>query len=384
MIPTDNPDLFEPWVDPESNAKSYLLKNVVSPLQQSFYFTNPSMTNDERYLWFYCSFPPSGNSNYGRMLGAVDFKEGKARWFPETQFLDASPMVDLNTGEAFWASGLNIYKRGPRQDDEAVLVNSFPSLIANNRRLHRLATHFTYSADKKYVNIDVQVGSEWFVGDAPLDGSPIRIWHDFDRCYNHGQFSPTDPNLQLIAQDHWQDPLTGMRHPYVNRMWLIELVDVEEEEGECWPIYREEKFPHVKVNRHGHEWWDKDGKHVWYVDYDRGTERVNIETMQRDLVWPSGNWHSHCSTDGQFLAGDIHRGIPNDGGRVSFFDRKTNQEINIITEMHLNPTLNNYHIHPHPQFCCNDKYVVYTIWLGDKSTLAMCPVDELKEKTGSK
>jgi hypothetical protein len=42
-----------------------------------------------------------------------------------------------------------------------------------------------------------------------VDGSPFELWQEFDRCYNHGRFSPPDPDLMLIAQDWWNDPVTG-------------------------------------------------------------------------------------------------------------------------------------------------------------------------------
>lgn len=63
---------FSPWIDPKCKVRSYILTKRVAPLQQSFYFVNPSMTRDARYLWFYCAFPPGGDANFGRTLAVIE------------------------------------------------------------------------------------------------------------------------------------------------------------------------------------------------------------------------------------------------------------------------------------------------------------------------
>jgi hypothetical protein len=40
--------LFQPWTDPSSGVKSFVLSQRVAPLQQSFYFTNPSFSDPWR------------------------------------------------------------------------------------------------------------------------------------------------------------------------------------------------------------------------------------------------------------------------------------------------------------------------------------------------
>jgi hypothetical protein len=82
MIDFTNRDLFTPVTHPESGVTIYVLTRRVAPLQQGFYFVNNSMSDDGRYLWFHCAFPPS----LGRTLGVVDFQTGEVRHFPETQF----------------------------------------------------------------------------------------------------------------------------------------------------------------------------------------------------------------------------------------------------------------------------------------------------------
>ena len=54
---------FIKYKDPESGVVSYVLNSNTVPHTQSFYFTNPSATDDGRYAWVYCAFPPSGSSD---------------------------------------------------------------------------------------------------------------------------------------------------------------------------------------------------------------------------------------------------------------------------------------------------------------------------------
>src|SRR5210317_1554211 len=98
MVNLYNTDLFQPVTHADSGITSYVLKPKVAPVQEAFYFVNESMTSDERYLWFYCAFPPSGSAAAGRSLGVVDFRFGEVRHFPDTQFGEASPYVDVDSG----------------------------------------------------------------------------------------------------------------------------------------------------------------------------------------------------------------------------------------------------------------------------------------------
>jgi hypothetical protein len=251
-----------------------------------------------------------------------------------------------------------------------VLINQFSTELAKDRRPHRIATHLTFSADRTALNVDIQIGNKWYVGDAPLNGSPMRIWQCFDRCYNHGQFSPTDPDLQLIAQDWWIDPATGHHGTIENRLWLIRRGESAK------PIFT------PGSPQHAHEWWDSNGRQVWYVDYESGTWRVDIATHQPILIWPNGTCHSHANTDGTLLVGDIGTYSWEHGCRVAAFNPQNGREVNIVSNMPL-PQLcrGKYHIDPHPQFCCNDSYVCYTTTVGGCVTVAMVRVDHLQEMT---
>ena len=66
-----------------SGIESFILSAArVAPIQQSFYFTNTSFSNDGRFLWLYCAFPPGGDAYYGRQLAIVDLEGQRVGVFP--------------------------------------------------------------------------------------------------------------------------------------------------------------------------------------------------------------------------------------------------------------------------------------------------------------
>jgi hypothetical protein len=365
--------LFTRWRDPVSGVESLILSKRIAPIQQSFYFTHSGFSADGRYLWFYIAFPPGGDAYLGRRLGVIDFTEEAVRVFPETLFSDASPFVDEKTAKVFWVTGLEVWKRGPRPDDKPVFVNSFPKELANNRRPLRVATHLTPSADGKSFAIDALIGNDCYIGDLPRDSvRSFQLWQKVDRCYNHAQFSPTDSDLILIAQDGWFDAATGEKGNCEDRLWLIRRGE------KARAIY-----PHAPSNLRGHEWWDPDGEHVWYIDYRKGTEKVNIRTGTRTNVWPGGHSHSHSDRHGQLLVGDVNpQHIDYNLWWVAFFNVKTGKEIKIVSDLPQLPyPRSRYHIHPHPHFCVDDRYVCYTTNVLGTVDVALVSVAQLVERT---
>lgn len=365
-------NLFDSWTDPVSGVESFILSRRVAPIQQSFYFVNSGFSDDGRFLWIYCAFPPGGDSYYGRQLALVDFAEQTVRHCPETQFMDASPFVDGATGEVFWTTGLSIWKRGPGRKDAAERVGLFPAELARERRPLRLATHLTRSADGKAFAVDAQIGNEWFVGDIAADGTGgFRLWQKFDLCHNHAQFSPTDPDLMLLAQDGWFDTATGKEGQTQDRLWLLRRG------GRPAPILPDAPLP---SSLRGHEWWDADGVHVWHIDYHAGTAKVNTVTRERTLVWPNGHTHSHCDRTGKYLVGDINPA--GDNWRIAFFNVATGKEINIVSALPPLPYHRRaYHVHPHPRFCLGDRYICYTTNVLGSVDVAIVPVAALIDRT---
>ncbi len=365
--------LFTRWVNPASGVESLILTERPAPVQQSFYFTNPSFTADGRFLWLRCGFPPEGGMHATQMLGVVDFESDEMRVYPETQFPSASPLVDPLTGDVYWGNHLDIWKRGPLAADKPVLVNRFPKELALGR-LDRIATHLTFSADKKSLSIDARFsqtdGSQIvFIGDMPLDGSPFRLWQKFEGWfYDHGLFSPTDPDVQMFAHEYWQDhnaETFDPEWPY-HRLWIIRRGE------EARPILKK------PVSHSGHEWWDPDGKHIWYVHYGVGVKKVDVSTGAETMMWPGALSHAYSDRSGRYLVADMMGDPVISDCHVAFRDTMSGRGIEIVNRPPLAAGLTQCtHLHPHPQFCLNDRYICHTTTIHDRVDIALVPTRQL-------
>ena len=352
-----------PRGQPKTGVTVHVLKEKVAPLQQGFYFVNASMTDDARFLWFYCAFPPSAE----KTLGRIDFESGTVRHFPETGYNGASPWIDVKTGDAYWASRESIWRIAPTGNEPAECVNSLPADIVRARTVSRLATHLTRSADGKEFLVDSAFNLQWLLGTLPVDGGDYQLWHRFDRNYNHAQFSPTDPDLALFAEENHPDPITGLIFPIVDRMWLIRRGEAPR------PLL-------PTPTRVTHEWWDRGGKHAWCV-WDKEAWRTNIETQEVEkIAWPAHCWHAHDSADGNYIVGDSNerffRGCPS---TVTFLNRRTGRNVHIIDNPGMTGVAGTqYHIDPHPRFCGpGDEYVVFTTTVRGEVDVAMVETTEL-------
>jgi len=377
LHPESSP-LFTPWTDPQSGVVSYILTARCAPWQQAFYFTNSNVSGDGRYLWLYVAFPPSP----GHVLGVVDLREQTVRAFPETHFVAEAPWIDPGSGEAYWADAQDVFKCGPGADDTVHEIGRVPDTLfsgpgpRDRQAIRRVTTHLTRSADGALANLDLIAGETWHIGVMALSTGAFEIWQSFPICYKHAQFSPTDPRLLMLCQDWWNDIKTGEFVPYRNRIWLLRSGEA------AYPLFDETSGKNV--TRHSHEWWAKDGTGIWFVDYDHGTEYVDLQTGRHSNIWPSGTCHSHASADDQLLVGDIgtyERRIK--PLRVAFFSRATGQEIDIVSAMPEPPARAylGYHPDPHPQFILHDEFIAYTTTVLGRLDLALARVADLLKRT---
>ncbi len=364
--------LFTPWRNPANGVESLILTERPAPVQKSFYFTNRSFTADGRFLWVACMFLPRGARNVLPVYGVVDFERDEFRVYHETQASSASPMVDERTGDLYWINGFDLWKRGPQAGDEAELINSFPKEWAARRTPERIATHLTFSADGKSVNVDARFNNECYVGDMPLDGSPVRLWQKLDGFFDHGLFSPTDPDVQMFAHEYWQDHIDepfDHDRPY-HRLWLIRRGE------KARPILRQ------PVSHSGHEWWDPDGKHVWYVHYGVAVKKVDIATGQEKSLWDGALSHAYSDHHGRYLVADMMADPVISDCHVAFRDTVTGKEVEIVNRPPLASDLTQCgHLHPHPQFCQIDRYICYTTTVHNRVDLALVSTKDLIART---
>ncbi len=364
--------LFSRWRNPANGLESLVLTARVAPVQQSFYYTHPAFTDDGRHLWLGCGFPPPGGRHARQVLGVVDFERDELRVFHEAQLASSRPLVDLATGEAYWCHELEVWKRSPDPAAQAVRVGVFPRELAKGR-LVQLATHPTFSADRSAINLDARFlqrdGSvRVILGELPLDGSPFRPWQIFEgRTYNHALFSPTDPALQLFSHEYWQDHAPfDPALPY-HRMWTIRRGEQPR------PVLR------APVSHSGHEWWDADGRHVWYLHYGVGVKKVRLDDGSETLVWPGPLSHAHSDHTGRFLVADRMDSPDEPDCHVLFRDTATGRELEIVNRGPLAAHLTQApHLHPHPHFCLHDRYVCHTTTVHDRVDLALVFTESLR------
>jgi hypothetical protein len=312
-------------------------------------------------------------------LAVADLQTGEVRAFPETQFPAESCMVDGPTGEVYWTNQLDVWKRSPHAGDYAIHVGRFPSHLAEGR-LALLATHPTFSANRRSLNIDARFirpdGTPvCFIGELPLDGSPFKLWQKIEGQYlDHALFSPVDPALQILAHEYWQDAERA-GHAFngdtaYHRIWIIRR---GENAAPLLPL---------PVSHSGHEWWSADGQSIWYLHYGVGVKKVSLASREQTLVWPAALSHAHADRTGRYLVADRMDSPGNPDCHVIFRDTVTGKEVEIVNRGPLAPHLTKCtHLHPHPHFCLNDRYICYTTTVHDQVDVALVGTDDLIRRT---
>lgn len=379
---------FVKWVDPNSGVVSYVLKTRVAHYQQSFYFVNRSMTNDGRFLLFYCINPPDNN----RTMGVVDFKTDQVREYTQIDGFIASPYLDVETADVYWTSraqGLFCYSL---LSDKKRKICGVPKCFPKPKYcFHQLVCHLTLNASKTKFFLDSFIDNQAICGDVNIADGNYNEWGRADFMYNHAQFSPTDDNMVFICKEYWRDSATNElqmiptnKDGVYERLWL-------------WKKGEKELQLIAPINGGGatHEWWGADGKSLYYCAFPEGLgpiskpgygiARYDLETSQSTMITTHYASHGHCTADGKYFVFDHnigdYRGCPH---MVFFYNSVTNKRACIVTD---NPGYNTaenpskWHPDPHPNFVCNDKYIVSTLNIDCLMNLLVTPVKPLIKMT---
>ena len=282
---------FTAWTDPVSGVESFILSERVAPIQQSFYFTNSSVSKDGKWLWIYVAFPPSPHKFLASF--SLDPAQPEKHLYLQAGFSSASPMVAPEGDAAYFAMGAMVYRIA--LDGTLTKICTLSDEYIDHRLLRRLATHLTLSADGRHFLLDGEIGSHWFVGLGDVHSGGVTIVKQFAHHFNHAQFSPTDPELFLIAQDWFYDKVSGRRFDFDHRTWLMNRSDT---------IFRSITPDYKPNGSHDcHEWWSQDGM-ICYQNYEAGTYEINVYTNEKTHVWKRPVCHAHCSGDRRYWCAD--------------------------------------------------------------------------------
>jgi len=365
---------FVPWVDPRSGVRTFLLNERVSPVQQTFYFVNPGISADGRFLWFYSAWDPAPYKTIS--VVSLDPDAPLIRNFPHAM-PEGNPLVAPEGDAIYFCMDNSVYKMD--LDGKLSEIVTLDADFIRGRKVGRLATHLTMSADGKHFLLDGAIGNHWFVGLGSIETGKVKILKEFGRHYNHAQFSPVDPELFLIAQDWWHDPVSGQRFSYNKRIWLMRTTSTNIESLN--PKNYVEEPPGSYGTSASHEWWSKDGKLCW-IDYGRGAYECDIETREAVHVWKRALCHGHCDPTRRFWAADQspyswHRRPC----QVLFWDRELEKGVEVMSGMPEPPIpRRRYHLDPHPQFSPQGSHLSFTATVRGKVDVAVTPVDEIRAK----
>ncbi len=383
---------FKKYVD-ESGVVSYILTTRVAPVQQSLYFKNTCMSDDGRYLWFRCVFPPA----VYQIMAVLDFESDEITVHYETSGpRETLPQVDTRNGDIIHANGVGLYRIKPDDTENyetiatssvitKTVIDRFQKNLKGDRPANGLKpSYVVWDASHRYILVDTQFttgGSK--VGTIDLETGEYTFWTMVeDRKYCHAEICPTNPDIGIVAEDFYIDPATGeyklIRTLPDGTLCRIVLVSKDGKAEVIPPMYK---------TRATHEWWSYDGKSIYSVDMTMGLCRYTLDDKKWELRVPGKAWHGHSSKDDKYYVSDIDLVEQNFRGcesAVRFYNYETKKDIMIITK---NPRWNepdkqnSFHMDPHPGFTCNDNYIAHTVTVDGHIDVALTPTAQLIEMT---
>ena len=156
-------NLFVRHVDPTSGVESWLLKpGVFSFHQQGCYFTQKSMTDDGRFIFFWArdpEFEPDGKTKKNNRLNTTALIDFKTDTIVDLHITTQIPFLDIKTDQLWYfrtekSNGVterHICRRDFLVDPlKEIMVCKVPDdLLRGIKKIHYLSTHPTLTTDRK-------------------------------------------------------------------------------------------------------------------------------------------------------------------------------------------------------------------------------------------
>jgi len=376
--------LFEKRVDPVSGVVSYALSGGVRENRQSLYFTVKSMTDDGRFLVFDRSdnerFNPDG-SFFSRHKAVVDFAKDAVFDLPGAD--GKVPFIDPKDDYLVTADDRGFVRYDLREPSKPVRLCGFPQELLKLGKPRYWFTHLTLTTDRKKAFLDTCFeapgATNYVQGLLELATGRFEKWGETGFYCNHGQLNPVRDDLALCA---WEEAWIGagakrwQELGYCPRLWLMA------------PGGKQTMVRPVGSVSTTHEIWDEDGRGFSWCR--PGVCHHDLATGRNEVWCPDERAiHDRITRDGRYIVYDRFDREWWRGCRwaVSFYDRETKRTVDVFS---VRPALNPrerpsvLHPDPHPQFVCNDRYVISTACNAEGNMeLFVTPVDQLKRATAA-
>jgi len=381
MSTPETSKLFVERVDPESGIRSYMLRpGIYSENQQSTYFVMKCMTDDGRFMIFLANPKESDqpdndkSDSINKGLAVIDFETETIRPLrPRTRkggfYVDtaASKIYTVNENDGFLVYDLNAGYDEADGGYKYRKLCDFPKSLLEGGTLKSITTHMTLTHDRARAFILPCL-------ERP-DGTKLRRagcvvlatgeWEEWLQPYffaNHDQINPVFDDVAMCAwEESWLEPgITFSKQiGYSPRMWHL------------YKDGRTEYIPPFRCNGEPtHETWTRDGLGHYWVSKPFGVWYMDLKTGNQRRLSPYYAEHPNVTDDRNYIVYDQKprgwwRGAAQ---RVGFWNNLTKRNVWIYgTSAPLCPSTPGSRLHPdaHPQFTCNDKYVVCTICQAD-------------------
>jgi len=380
----ENSCLFRKHIDAETGVVSYVLKEgVYDENSQSLYFTNKSMTDDGRFILARFSNNEARNHHKRKDLCVIDIANDAV--IPFNLGTHENPFLDPQTDVVYFfrkeGDNPGFYKRNLLEDPaKDIKICDFPKELTSLGKLRRVCTHLTLNHDRTKAFLDTRVDDRFIQGLMNFEDGSFDIWSEVDFCLNHGMIHPFRDDIALAAYEtEWTDSL-GVLHKR-------QKIDGFVPRHEICTKGKVEHWPHLEGYKSYHERWDENGDGFYFCE--ESVYYQDLKTKKITKVSPMGI-HAFMTKDLKYVVSDqyVDNYYRGHAWRVYFFNRETNQGIFVHSFSPAVATVqdpSDIHPDPHPQFVCNDKYVICTFNGTDGNThLSVTPVKQLIKKTSKK